>query len=139
MALLACLHVTLVADELRGAGLGWVGLAAGALMLAGSLVGAAAWGARAARRMAPLAWVLAAVDALALVAIARITVSVDPSATLAWAFVLWVPFSIAARARASSALLGTAAVAALVLSAALMDVGALRALPHTWGAVGVPA
>ena len=81
---------------------------------------------------------LAVIDAVALVTIARVTIQVDPLATIAWAFVLWAPFCIALRSSAIGALVGSLGVAALVFGSTFVDTGALEQLERTWTGIGVP-
>jgi signal transduction histidine kinase len=139
VAALVALHVVLLLDDLRAAGL----LAIAAASVA-ALAVSCAWGlvlARSARgaTMPLQAWTIAAIDALALVAVARVTVEVDPDASIVWAFVLWVPFSIAVRATTTASLVATTATALGVAGAVRLDVGPLHELASDWTTTAVPA
>jgi signal transduction histidine kinase len=136
---LVALHVLLIRDELSSGGLlrpallALVGICASALLADVTLRRPPA---RRAARLIDLLCVT--LDTLALVTIARITVDLDPTASIAWAFVLWVPFEIAQRARATTAMVGTFAVAALVYLANANSPGALHPTMASWTVTGVP-
>lgn len=114
-------------------------VAAGAMVVAATAALLALALARGSRARLGIAGAVALVDALALVAVARMTIEIDPTASIAWAFVLWVPFSVAVRATPLQALVGSVAVAGLVLAATLTAVGPLTPVEPRWTAVGVPA
>ncbi len=138
IAAFVALHVALIWTDLVAAG--FRDTAGGAVV---AIFVSAGWGALLLRSKRPgpmlaASWAVAAIDAIALVTIARVTIAVDPSATVAWAFVLWVPFSIAIRARALASGIATVAIAALVYGSTVLELGALEPLDPTWTAVGVP-
>jgi signal transduction histidine kinase len=135
---LALLHVALIASQLESAG-----LLVGAVVASVLLIVSCAWSARRMlRRETPSAaaadWCIAALDAVALVTISRLTVAVDPEATIAWSFVLWVPFSVGVRARIRASMAASLGTAALVLVASQVGSGSLEPLPLEWSSVGVP-
>jgi signal transduction histidine kinase len=138
VATMAIIHVALVGGDLAAGGLLVVGIAAVCALLVST-----AWSLRVlmTERPGPMVastWGIALVDAFALITIARITVGIDPTATIAWAFVLWAPFSIAIRATPAGSLIGSLSVSGLVLASTMFGAGALEPLPMTWTAVGVP-
>jgi signal transduction histidine kinase len=137
---LAILHVALIAPELRTADLLAIALAA-----AGALIATTGWSAvRLRRRLDPggsydvAGWIIAAIDAIALIAIARVTIEIDPSATIVWAFVLWAPFSISVRATVQGALAGAMGIAMLVLASTSLAAAGLQPLAWSWTTIGVP-
>lgn len=139
VAALVALHVVLVTDALSGSGLLIPALAAAAALAVSTALSLGALAARRAGTQRLLTAAVALIDALALVSIARITIDVDPAASIAWAFVLWVPFSIAVRSRALEALVGTTLVSALVLAAIAAHPGPLAPVAMTWTTAAVPA
>lgn len=138
VTVLVAVHLALLAPELRDEGvaaIAWFGL--------GVLVLSTAWSTWQLRSPAGdpsfgPSWAVAMIDAIALVAVARVTVEVEPTATIAWAFVLWSPFSIAVRARPAASIAASGAVAALVLASTVINLGALDPLDASWTQVGVP-
>lgn len=139
VALLLLLHVGLIAQELQEVDLLAPALWAVGAMLAAGAAALGPWYATVSERTRSASrWSAAVVDALALVAVARMTVEIDPSASLAWAFVLWVPFSVAAWARSKAAAATAVGVALLVYASTRLSAGSLDALPMEWGDVGVP-
>jgi signal transduction histidine kinase len=135
VAALALLHVALILPELRAAGLVVPAVAAIALLAASTGLGFFA------RRLRGLGATLAlgCFDLVALVTMARITVDVDPTASIVWAFVLWVPFSIALRAGGPAALAATIVASGAVLVADLLSVGVLDPVDRAWTTLAVPS
>jgi signal transduction histidine kinase len=132
---LALLHVALILPELDRAG-----LVAPAAMAVSILAVSTAGGFLAARsrgRRASIALALA--DLVALVSIARLTIDLDPTASIVWSFVLWVPFSVALAAGAVPAIVATIATSGSVLVANVLSVGALHAVDRAWTSVVVPS
>jgi signal transduction histidine kinase len=139
VAALVALHVVLIRHELTAASLGEPAIVALAAIIASTLIAVAALRRPPTKRAPGVVYgVCIILDALALVTIARITVDLDPTASIAWAFVLWVPFVVAQRVHAAAALAATLAVALLVYVANAIDPGPLHPTPHTWTATGVP-
>ena len=137
---LVCLHVALFVDELSSAGLFEEALAMLALAIASTTLSAASWWHSVATRRPPVGnWFVTALDTIALVGIARITIAIDPQATLAWAFVLFVPFSIAVRHTPQRAMAGALLVAAAVVAATQVAPDGAAAIGWGWGSVAVPA
>jgi signal transduction histidine kinase len=137
---LVTLHLLLVRDELPDADLLLSGVVSAAVMVASAAIGLLALFVpigSASRRGADIA--CAGLDAIALVAVARITVDIDPTASIAWAFVLWVPFSIAVRSHAPRAILASALLAAFVLLASATAPGPLHQPAGAWTGTVVPA
>ncbi len=138
MAALVVLHVGLVLDDLRAADLvGPAFFAAGAITFT-TVAGLAVLLLASDRTIASVGLALAIIDAVALVTVARITIQVDPVATIAWAFVLWAPFCIALRSSALGAIIGSTGVALLVLGSTYVETGAVEQLDRSWTGIGVP-
>ncbi len=138
VAALVVLHVVLIGSDLRDASLLTLALGAAAALVGTTIAGALMLLLGSTRAVRASGMALAAIDALALITIARVTIQVDPSATIAWAFVLWAPFCIAVRASTLGAFAGSAGVGLLVLASGFYDAGALEPLARTWTGLGVP-
>ncbi len=138
VAALVALHVLLVLDDLRVESLLVPAVLAALALTCTTVAGLVVLLLGSVRTIATTGMVLAIVDAVALVTIARVTIQVDPLATIAWAFVLWAPFCIAIRSSTVGAIAGSAAVAVLVLGSTFVQIGALDPLARTWTGVGVP-
>jgi signal transduction histidine kinase len=137
--LLVALHVFLIAGELDAAsvfGYGSLSL----FVLGGSALFSFISILFASRpsSLALAGWICAVLDAFSLITLARLTIAIDPTASIAWAFVLWVPFSIAVRAAPVRALLGTLATSAGVYAACMWTPGNTPALEQEWTSIGVP-
>ncbi len=139
VAALVALHVWLVLDDLRSADLVTPALAAAFAVTFTTLAGLAMLLHSTDRMIRGVGMALAIVDAVALVTIARLTIEIDPTATIAWAFVLWAPFCIALRSSTLGAVVGAAGIAALVYGSTFVESGAINQLDRTWTGVGVPA
>ena len=138
VAALVALHVGLVLGDLRDAGLVAPALFAAFAVTFTTVAGLAALLLASNDTITRVGLGLAIIDAVALVTIARVTIQVDPIATIAWAFVLWAPFCIALRASALGAMVGAIAVGALVFASTFVEYGAIEQLDRTWTGIGVP-
>jgi signal transduction histidine kinase len=138
VAALVVVHVGLMAPVLDDQGLLVPALVAAAALVVSTLGGLLALLDGRPRVIHYVGWLAVLVDSIALVTIARVTVQADPSATIAWAFVLWAPFSIAVRSTMAGAVAGSAAVALLVFGETLVGIGSLDRMTPAWTTTGVP-
>ncbi|MEO6867279.1 MAG: ATP-binding protein [Gaiellales bacterium] len=139
VAALVVLHVILDRTTFRDAGLLPIAAVATSLIVVSSIGALVAH--LTMRRAASRGWVIAlaaVLDTVALVVVARVTVDADPRASIAWCFVLWVPFSLAVLTPPITALLGTVGVVGAVLAAIATASGPLHELDHAWTSIGVP-
>jgi hypothetical protein len=133
------LHVALVADELRAVGhLDTALIALGTLGVAALVAFVTLLFAERATTFALTGWGCAVLDAVALVAIARLTVAIDPTASIAWAFALWAPFAVAVRATPIRATIASVVMGGLVYGACRWTPSGTASLEQSWTAYGVP-